>query len=323
MRPVEPELDLHPEIDPDEVRAPRRRPEGGAAQRPETRRGPGPSKLSYRLARAWAKPWVRNALLVYLPLAALALAGWRVAAHDEWRGVLEAEAQELVDSFVSRPEFAVKGVAVIGGGPELKATVHRVLGVRPGTSSLRLDIEALRRRVENLGAVERAAVRFDSEGTLRIAVTERIPAALYRRIDGVLVLVDRTGVEIGPAGARAGHPDLPLVLGEGAPAHVGEVLRLLASAPELRPRLRAAVRVGERRWDLALDRDMVLRLPEKDSIGALARIMALHYAEELLDRDLAIIDMRVPDRPALRMTPEAAETYQIRKTVSAIGGKET
>lgn len=322
MRPLEPQPDLFPEIDPDEVRA-RNPARSRNPARAEPRRGPGPSKLSYRLARAWAKPMVRGAVLVYLPLAALALAGWRVAAHDEWRGAIVAEAQELVEGFVSRPEFAVRGVYVIGGGPELKQEVHRVLAVRRGMSSLRLDIEALRRRIESLGAVERAAVRFDSEGTLRVAISERIPAVLFRRLDDVLVLVDRNGVEIGPAGPRAEHAELPLVLGRGAPAHVGEVLRLLASAPDLEPRLRAAVRVGERRWDLVLDRDMVLRLPEEDSHGALARIMALHYAEELLDRDLAVVDMRVPDRPALRMTPEAAETYQIRKAVSAIGGKET
>ena len=55
----------------------------------------------------------------------------------------------------------------------------------------------------------------------------------------------------------------------------------------------------------------------------LSRVMALHYGEELLDRGLAVIDMRLPPRPALRMTPEAAETYQIRRAVAAIGGEDT
>lgn len=312
---------LSPEIAADEQRAPAGRPRREA--RRATRRPPGPSKLSYRLARAWAKPWVRAAVLVYLPIIMLALAGWRVVAHDEWRGAIQAEARALIESVVARPEFAVRGVAVSGGSAEVRAEVRRALRVRPGMSSLRLDVEALRRRVEALGPVERATVRFDSEGTLRVAIAQRLPVAVYRRIDDVLVLVDRNGVEIGPAGPRAGRPDLPLVLGRGARAHVAEVLTLLAAAPEIRSRLVAAIRVGERRWDLALSRDMLVRLPEEASLDALARVMALHYGEELLDRDLAVIDLRVPERPALRMTPEAAETYQIRKAVSAIGGKET
>ena len=303
----------------DALRAPARRP----AARAEARRGPGPSKLSYRLARAWAKPMVRNVVLVYLPIAVLALAGWRVAAHDEWRGAVREKAHALVERIAARPEFAVRGVEVTGGSAALTADVRRVLAVRAGMSSLRLDVERLRHRVEGLSAVERATVRFDSQGTLRVRVVERIPVALHRRIDDVLVLIDRTGVEVGPAGARADHPDLPLVLGRGAPARVDEALRLLTAAPEIQPRLRALVRVGERRWDIVLDRDMVIRLPAADSLEALSRVMALHYGEELLDRDLAVIDMRVPERPALRMTPEAAETYQIRKAVTALGGKET
>ncbi len=313
MRPVT------PDTPGDALRAPARRP----AARPDNRRAPGPSKLSYRLARAWAKPVLRNIVLVYLPILVLALAGWRVAAHDAWRDALRAEAAALVERVAARPEFAVRGVEVTGVSAPLEAEVRRVLAVRPGMSSLKLDVERLRRRVEALGAVERAAVRFDSEGKLRASVVERIPVAVHRRIDDVLVLIDRNGVEIGPAGARADHPELPLLLGRSAPAHVEEALRLVAAAPEITPRLRALVRVGQRRWDIVLDRDMLVRLPGDDSLDALARVMALHYGEELLDRDVAVIDMRVPDRPTLRMTPEAAETYQIRKAVTAIGGKET
>jgi cell division protein FtsQ len=72
-----------------------------------------------------------------------------------------------------------------------------------------------------------------------------------------------------------------------------------------------------------LDRDMIVMLPTENPVDALSRVMALHYGEELLDRDLAVIDMRLPARPVLRMTPEAAETYQIRKAVAAVGGEET
>ncbi len=74
---------------------------------------------------------------------------------------------------------------------------------------------------------------------------------------------------------------------------------------------------------MVLDRDMLVKLPAEKSAEALKQIMALHYAQELLDRDLAVIDMRLPERPALRMNPEAAETYQIRRAVAAVGGEET
>ncbi len=288
-----------------------------------SRRGPGPSKLIYRLRRAWAKPIVRNAILVYLPLAALAAAGWRVAANDAMRGQIEHQVAMLVERIAARPEFAVKGVDVTGGSEELNAEVKRTTGVVPGMSSLKLDVGELRQRIEDLGAVERATVQFDSQGVLRVAVVERIPVVLFRRADGLLVLLDDGGVEIGPAGARSDHPALPVLLGDGAQERVPEALELLAAASDIAPRLRALVRVGERRWDFVLDRDMVIKLPQKGAVDALSRVMALHYGEELLDRGVAVVDMRVPERPALQMAPEAAETYQIRKVVSLLGGKDT
>lgn len=318
--------EIVPQIAPDEVRPasgrkPRSEPRPEA--RPEARKGPGPSKLTYRLSRAWAKPIIRNAALVYLPLIALAIAGWRVAADDGWRGMIEARILSVVEQIAARPEFAVRGVAVFGGSDDLQADVRRALDIQPGMSSLKLDVEELRLRVEALGAVETATVQFDPQGTLRITVVERIAVVLFRRTDGGLVMLDKNGVEIGPAERRADHPELPVIRGPGAQDRVGEVIALLGGAPGIVPRLRALIRVGERRWNLELDRGMTIKLPETGGVEALSRIMALHYGEELLDRDIEVIDMRLPERPALRMKPEAAETYQIRRAVAALGGEDT
>jgi cell division protein FtsQ len=147
--------------------------------------------------------------------------------------------------------------------------------------------------------------------------------ALFRRSARELALLDEDGVEIGPAGRRSDHPDLPVMVGVGAPDRVQEVLALIDAAPDIVPRLRAFVRVGERRWNIELSRDLRIELPEEGGVEALSRVMALHYGDELLDRDLDVIDMRLRGRPVLRMKPEAAETYQIRRAVAAIGGEET
>ena len=322
-------LKIVPELSSDEIRklrTPRKRERqrvSDVAPGRDARKGPGPSKLSYRVSRAWAKPMVRNAVLVYVPLLVLGLVGWRIAADDGIRTAVEGKITAVIDDVAARPEFAVRGVAVTGGSNNLRAEVLQTVNVAPGTSSLKLDVEDLRLRVEALGAVKRATVQFDPQGMLRVNVTERVPAVLFRRADMELVLMDAGGVEIGPAGPRADHPNLPVVVGDGAPDRVGEVLDLLAAAPEIVPRLRAVIRVGERRWDMVLDRGLTIMMPEEGGAQAMSRIMALHYGEELLDRDLAVIDMRLPGRPALRMKPEAAEAYQIRKAVAALGGEDT
>jgi cell division protein FtsQ len=284
--------------------------------------GPGPSKLAYRLSRIWKKLWLRRAVQLVAVLCLVLLAG-RVAmspAVPTWLGERRAA---VVAALSSRPEFAVRDFRVTGASDALVQTIGRAVALVPGTSSLTLDVAAVQSRIAALGPVRSARVKLGPDGILRIAVEERIAEALWRDADGALWLADREGVTIGPAGPRAGHPALPVIIGEGAPAAMAEALALFRAVPELQPRLRAFIRVGQRRWDLALDRGLTIMLPEQGAEAALARIMALHYGEELLDRDLAVIDMRLGERPTLRMTPEAVETIHLRDAAGGDPGRRT
>ena len=92
-----------------------------------------------------------------------------------------------------------------------------------------------------------------------------------------------------------------------------EALALLGEARPVAERVRGLVRVGERRWDLVLDRDQVVKLPEAEPVAALGRVMALDAADDLLERDLTVVDMRDARRPMLRLTPHAvAELERLR-----------
>ncbi len=283
----------------------------------------GPSRLGYRLARAWAQPRVRALVTVYLPLALVAAAAVAVVSTDRLRLAIEARIAELAERIAARPEFTVKGVRVEGAGPGLAARLTEVAAGVAGQSSLRLDLDGLRRRLETMGEVRSATVFFDPSGLLKIRIAERVPAALWRDPAGALWVIDGEGVVIGPAGPRVAHPRLPLLLGLGAPARVGEALRLMETAPALMPRLRAFARVGERRWNLVLDRDMTVMLPAEAPARALAGVMALQFAEEIFARDLVAIDLRLPERPTLRLAPRAAETMVLRRAGDLFLGEDT
>ena len=301
-----------------------------AAKPPERRPGPGPSKLAYRLARIWMKASIRRAVLL-VPALCLVLVAGRIAMSPAVAAWVDDRREAVVAALSSRPEFAVRGFRVTGASPALEQAIAAVVELPPGASSLTLDVAAVQARVAELGAVRSARVKLGSDGTLRIAIDERIAEALWRPGhgegggdgQGELRLVDREGVAIGPAGPRALHPDLPVVIGVGAPEAIAEALALFRTVPDLRPRLRAFVRVGERRWNVALDRGLTILLPEEGAEPALARVMALHYGEELLDRDLAVIDMRLGARPTLRMTPRALEALRLIDAAGDDPGRRT
>src|SRR5690606_8387156 len=113
------------------------------------------------------------------------------------------------------------------------------------------------------------------------------------------------GVRVAEVDSRIRRPDLPLVAGAGAEEDVPEALALLAETRPVAGRVRGLERVGERRWDLVLDRGQAGKLPEADSGLALRRVMALDGAERLLARDLGSVDMRDPMGPMSRLTGHA------------------
>ena len=55
---------------------------------------------------------------------------------------------------------------------------------------------------------------------------------------------------------------------------------------------------------------------------AVERAMAIDTAEEMLARDLAVVDLRNPDRPTLRLTTQAvAASKAITETVTKVAGE--
>ncbi|MEL6219272.1 MAG: cell division protein FtsQ/DivIB [Pseudomonadota bacterium] len=283
----------------------------------------GPSRAAYRLRRAWAQAWVRTAVTVYLPLTLLGLVAWGIVSTDRLRLAIQAEVAGVLSNIAERPEFTVRGVDIRGGTPDLRDEIIEMTAHYAGQSSLRLDLGALRDEVEGLGWVASASVFFDPSGMLRIKVSERVPAAVWRDPDTTLWVLDAEGVVIAATEKRLDYPALPLLIGLGAPQKLADVRQLMAAAPALMPRIRAFARVGKRRWSLVLDREMVVMLPAEGPVKALKGIMALQFGEEVFARDLAVIDLRIPHRPTLRLAPQAAEALVLRRAVELVLGEDT
>lgn len=268
------------------------------------RRDPAPSRVQYRLQRLLLTPLYRHALQVGLPAFALAMVLGIYLSDDARRQALVADYQGAVKSVQDRPEFLVTLLAVDGASAPLADAVRQVAGVDLPVSSFALDLPAMRARIEAIEAVRSAELRVRSGGVLQIQVTERAPSVVWRAPGG-LFLLDDQGHRIAGLTAREARADLPLIAGEGAERAVPEALALIAAAEPIKGRLRGLMRQGERRWDLVLDRDQRILLPQDDPVMALERIVALDEAEDILERDLVVVDMRNARRPTLRLSETA------------------
>ena len=275
------------------------------------------ARWSYRLQRIWLTPFYRAALTRGLPLALVLGLCALVLANPQNRAQLAALGEQAYSAIVDRPEFMVTEVTISSDvAPELERTIRARLEAALPRSSFRLDLPELRAEFESYDSVAEAALRLGADGKMVVSVRERAPVALWhsgREIQ--LLAID--GHRVAILAPDAAMPDLPLLAGAGAREHVREALALMDAALPLGDRLRGLVRVGARRWDLVLDRNQRIRLPEQGAMQALERVLALDQAQDLLARDLLFVDMRNPNRPVLNVSPGALETLRaIRGTPS-------
>ena len=284
------------------------------------RRDPAPSRWAYRFQRLWLTPVFRGLLRVGLPVFLMVLgAGWFFSDPDRQQQITDG-ITEVRRSVAERPEFMVKLMAIDGASAELAEEIRQVLPVDLPKSSFDLDLDEMQARVETLDAVATVDLHIRAGGVLQVEVQERVPAVIWR-VGGYLELLDEGGRRVAALTTRRDRPDLPLLAGEGADRAVPEALALLRAAKPLEDRLRGLVRMGERRWDVVLDRGQRILLPETNPINALEQVIAVHQAQELLERDLAAIDMRNIARPTLRMEQQAVE--ELRRIRGIVLGDAT
>jgi cell division protein FtsQ len=267
-------------------------------------RDPAPSRTAYRMQRLWLTPVFRALLRVGFPAFVLTFSAGLYLSDADRRQAMVTAWDGVWEKVEDRPEFLVRLLAIDGATPALAEAIRAKLALPLPISSFDIDMEAARLSIEELDAVADAQLRMRGGGVLQVDIVERQPVVVWRTGSG-LSLLDGEGLRIATILERADRADLPLIAGQGANKAVPEAMALLAAAQPILPRLRGLVRVGERRWDLVLDRDRRILLPETLPVRALERVIALDQAEKLLDRDVIAVDLRNEHRPVLRLAPPA------------------
>lgn len=200
--------------------------------------------------------------------------------------------------------FRVGDVVVVGRVETPQADLLTTLRLKRGTPLFGFDSEAARKRLEKLPWVRSASIEKVLPDTVLVTVEERVPLAVWQN-KGQIALIDREGHVIMRDGLeRFSH--LLLVVGEGAPSHTAALLQILETQPALLPMVKAAVRVGGRRWNVRFDNGTDVRLPEDDPHGAWSRLADYDRAHRILAQNAEVLDLRMPDRLIVRKAAAAA-----------------
>ena len=274
------------------------------------------SRASYKLQRLWLTPQFRFVVKKAVPIVMLCLIGFYLAGYRTINGFqtdIEQKWIRMITALQTRPEFMINLVKITGVDAGLDTAVRNAAGVALPQSSLTLDLFSVRQKIEALDTVKSVALVKRVGGILDIIVTPRTPVAVMK--DGVaLVLLDENGVRSGTIATRRTRLDLPLITGLGAQANLAEARAMLALMAQLSPDLSARIlglaRVGERRWDILLDRGQIIQLPQDNAERALAQVIEWQNRANILTRDISIVDMRNLERPIVRLSTPALEDFQ-------------
>jgi len=214
---------------------------------------------------------------------------------------------DTADAIAQNAGFQTAKIQLEGATRLSRSDVLRIAGITESSTLFLIDAEGTRAKILRNPWVAEAAVRKLYPDRLEIVIDEKKPFAVWQN-RGIFSIIARDGTVIDQlSSAQVRDSGFPFVVGVGASTRAGAFLELLGRFPVIRFEVAAAVFVAERRWNLRLKSGIDVRLPEENPDVALMRLVALDKEKNILSRDITVIDLRLPDRIAVRLSDDAAQ----------------
>ncbi len=201
--------------------------------------------------------------------------------------------QEIIQNiyeFTSDIGFRLENVLIEGQYNTQQEDILATLNADKGTAIFSLDLASIEKNlkfnpwIKNIAIVERRL-----PNTVYIRLIERIPIAIWQ-INGQVFLIDKEGYKI--TNNIGGFSKLFHVVGSDANIYTSKLIEDLAIHPELAQKVTSSVRYGERRWDLNLEQNITVKMPDTGFERALNYLARLNTKNILFNQKYKTIDLR-------------------------------
>ncbi len=278
-----------------------------------------PFPVYERRARSWLEQGDSLRVRIATRASALLLMGGVIMAGLVNGGYLDYQGSpwmQLPGQAAGVVGMAAQEITITGLEHHEPETLLTAIGVQPGGSLMGFDAIQARNILQNLDWIESAKVQRLFPNQLVVEVREREPFAVWQRGASYYV-IDKSGAAM--SGLEAAHMvRLPLVTGEGANVAAAELINQLSAYPDIMLQVKAAARVGSRRWTLYLDNGITVQLPERDWQQAIATADQLNKTQKILARGIRSLDLRLQGRVTVEVAEVAASDMKAeqKKTVA-------
>jgi cell division protein FtsQ len=272
-----------------------------------------------RVKPLWRRP-VAIAMSGVLSVSAVIYGGWWIWQQGWIQQSVESAKWQLIGG-AANVGFAVDEIFVEGRVESERKNILAALRLKRGAPILAFDPIAAKQRIELLPWIKSASIERQLPDVIHLKIVERRPMALWQR-QGKFSLIDTDGQVI-KLKRIARFGGLIVVVGRDAPAHAANLFETLATQPLLAKRVKAAVRVGGRRWNLHLANKVSIRLPENETKMAWRQLADMEKEHGLLERGLVSVDLRLPDRIVVREKTGKGQDPLKTDTKRKSSGRET
>ncbi len=203
---------------------------------------------------------------------------------------IKQEITQNIYEITSDMGFRLENVLIEGQYNIPEEDILATLNADKGTPIFSLDLTSISDSlksnpwVKNVVIIERRLPK-----NLYIKLIERIPIAIWQ-FNGQIFLIDEEGYKI--TSNIENFSNLLHVVGSDANINTSKLLEDLKPYPDLATKIISAVRYGERRWDLNLDSNITVKMPDMFFTKALDYLVKLNASNMLFNQNYKIIDLR-------------------------------
>jgi len=172
-----------------------------------------------------------------------------------------------------------------------------------------IDLPQMKAKIELLGWVDSVAIRRDFPDRLQLYVQEEHPHALWQ-IGDVVRLIDQEGhiIESNNTADKAWlrkYSHLPIIGGDTTHDDLLALFGYIRQDPMLYQKIHAIKRIGKRRWDVVFVNNITVKLSQDNADQSWHKLIALANEQQILDKALTVIDLRLEDMAVMTPLVEA------------------
>ena len=199
--------------------------------------------------------------------------------------------------------WGLDDVTLEGRNKTSKEDVLRVVDLHRGDNILEINLAAICDKVKTLPWVKDASVsRSYFPNVIHISIQEKKVKSIWQ-YKNEFYPIDEDGKIIETEYVL--QKNILQIVGEEAPEHINDLLKIIEKDAELFSRVKVANFVSKRRWNLIFDdvlNGITVKLPEEDVDTAWKKLVKLDKTRGILKRKLTFIDLRLKNKVIVKIS---------------------